>query len=179
MRKISSAAIDSIAEEQTPATPSVRPVHWLLAVGIVIAVFLVYQPAWRGGFIFDDDSSLLENPVLRPGGLAKVWTPGGYLNYWPITYTLYWLESRLWGLNPLGYHLVNIALHAISALLVWRILLALRVPAAMLAAAIFALHPVNVESVAWIAQLKTVLSLMLALVSVLFFLAHEQRGGWG
>jgi tetratricopeptide (TPR) repeat protein len=109
--------------------------------------------------------------------LAKVWVPGGYINYWPVTFTAYWLQSKIWGLNPIGFHLVNIMAHAISALLVWRILVQLRVPGALFAAAIFALHPVNVESVAWISQLKGLLSLLLALVSVLLFLAYERRGG--
>ena len=144
----------------------------------MLAVFLAYQPAWQGGFLWDDDTHLLNNPVLKPGGLAKVWVPGGYINYWPLTFTAYWLQFKMWGLNPIGFHLVNIAVHAVSALLVWRILVRLRVPGAMFAAAIFALHPVNVESVAWISQLKGILSLMLALVSVLFFLAYERQGGW-
>ena len=85
---------------------------WLLAAALVVAVFLVYQPAWNGGFLWDDDLHLLNNPVLKPGGLAKIWVPGSYINYWPLTFTVYWLEFHLWGLQPLGYHLVNIALHS-------------------------------------------------------------------
>ena len=117
---------------------------------MVIVVFLVYQPAWNGGFLFDDDLHLLNNPVLKPGGLGRIWVPGTYVNYWPLTFTAYWLQFKIWGLAPLGFHIVNIALHAAAALLLWRILLHLRVPGAMFAAAIFAVHPVNVESVAWI-----------------------------
>jgi tetratricopeptide (TPR) repeat protein len=149
-----------------------------LAVALVVAVFLVYQPAWQGSWLWDDDSHLLNNPVLKHGGLARTWTPGGYINYWPVTFTIYWLEFQLWGLDPLGFHLVNIGLHALAALLVWRVLATLHVPGAKFAAAIFALHPVNVESVAWVSQLKGVLSLVLALVSMLIFLAEERRGGW-
>ncbi len=149
---------------------------WLFVVALAVAVFLVYQPAWRGGFILDDDAHLLNNPVLKPGGLPKTWVPGTYLNYWPLTFTAYRLQFDIWGLNPLGFHLVNIALHAISALLVWRILLQLNAPGAMFAAALFALHPVNVESVAWIAQLKNILSLLLALLSVLLYLLSEEKG---
>ncbi len=152
---------------------------WLVAAALVLAVFLAYQPAWHGGFVWDDDTHLLNNPVIhRPDGLVWAWTSGVYLNYWPMTFTVYRLEYEMWGLNPLGFHLVNIALHAVSALLVWRILRHLQVPGAMLAAAIFALHPVNVESVAWISQLKNVLSLSLALLSLLFYLRHERSGGW-
>ena len=96
-----------------------------------------------------------ENPVLKPGGWLTTWVPGSYVNYWPLTFTAYWLEYALWGLNPLGFHLVNIA-RARRLGACWcgdpR-------PAAgaggVFAAALFALHPVNVESVAWIAQLKS------------------------
>ncbi len=150
--------------------------EWLFVVALVVAVFLVYQPAWWGGFILDDDLHLANNPVLKPGGLLKTWVPGTYLNYWPLTFTAYRLQFDIWGLNPLGFHLVNIAVHAISALLVWRILLQLNAPGAMFAAALFALHPVNVESVAWIAQLKNILSLLLALLSVLLYLLSEEKG---
>jgi hypothetical protein len=144
---------------------------------LTAAVFFAYLPAWHGDFIWDDDLHLLNNPVLEPGGLLRTWVPGTYVNYWPVTATAYRLQFELWGLRPVGYHLVNIALHALAALLVWRILAHLRVPGAMFAAALFALHPVNVESVAWITQLKNTLSLSLTLLSVLFYLRHERYGG--
>ena len=108
---------------------SLETADLLFVACLVAAVFLVYLPAWNGGFLFDDDLHLLNNPVLRPGGLAKIWVPGGYLNYWPLTYTAYWVEYQLWGLTPLGFHWVNLAGHAISALLLWRILLQLQAPA--------------------------------------------------
>jgi tetratricopeptide (TPR) repeat protein len=176
--KVRSEALGSIGKEEAASARSLAAWDGLLAAALVVVVFLVYQPVWRGGAIWDDDTHLLYNPVLKPGGLAKIWVPGGYINYWPLTFTAYWLQSKIWGLNPIGFHGVNIALHAVSALLLWRILVQLRIPGAMFAAAIFALHPVNVESVAWISQLKGLLSLMLALVSVLLFLAHERQGGW-
>lgn len=167
-------------EEASSATDALRPNRsdWLFAAALVVVVFLAYQPAWNGGLVWDDDLHLKNNPVLKPGGLADAWLKGDYINYWPMTFSVYRLEYALWGLNPLGYHLVNIALHAISALLVWRVLLCLRIPGALLAAGIFALHPVNVESVAWIAQLKNVLSLALGLAAMLLFLLHERHGGW-
>ncbi len=172
-----SDTIDSTAPEDRAANGSIASWDRLFAALLVVAVFLVYLPAWQGGFLWDDDNHLLNNPVLKPGGLAKAWVPGSYLNYWPVTYSVYWLEFTIWGLEPLGFHLVNIAVHALSALLLWRILVQLRVPGAMFAAALFAMHPVNVESVAWIAQLKGILALVLGLVSVLIFLSYEKLGG--
>ncbi len=152
-----------------------RPRDWLIAAALVVAVFLVYQPVWQAGFIWDDDTHLLKNPVLTPGGVFHTWVPGTYVNYWPVTSTAYWVQYQLWGLAPAGFHLVNIALHALSAILIWRILALLRVPGAVFAAALFALHPVNVESVAWITQLKNTLSLALTLLSVLLYLLSESR----
>jgi hypothetical protein len=158
------------------ALAPVRWSDWLLALALVVAVFLAYQPAWRGNFIWDDDLHLLKNPVLQPGGLARTWVPGTYATYWPVTSTAYWIQHQLWGLSALGFHLVNIGLHAVSAILIWRVLRLLRVPGGLLAAALFALHPVNVESVAWITQQKNTISLLLTLASVLAYLLDEEKG---
>jgi protein O-mannosyl-transferase len=150
---------------------------WIAATVLVAAVFLAYQPAWHGGFLWDDDTHLLNNPVLKAGGLLRTWIPGTFVNYWPVTSTVYWIEYQFWGFNPLGFHLVSIALHALAALLVWRVLAELRMPGALFAAAVFALHPVNVESVAWITQLKNTLSLPLAVLSTLFYLLYKRKEG--
>lgn len=128
---------------------------WLLAVLLVILTFTAYQPAWHAGFIWDDDDHLTANTVLSvPYGLSLVWSSVTYSRYYPLTLTTFWCEQKLWGLNPLPYHLVNIALHATNAFLVFFLLRRLRVRAAWLAAAVWVLHPVNVESVAWITELK-------------------------
>ncbi len=149
----------------------------LIAALLIAVTFAAYWPCWYGTWVWDDQVHLLNNPVLRPGGLAKVWIPGGYLNYWPITYTVYWLEFQLWGLQPLGYHLVNLTFHCVAALLVWRVLTRMQLPGAWLAAAIFALHPINVESVAWVAQLKGIISLVFGLLSLLCYLSFERKSG--
>src|SRR5262245_47347208 len=177
----------------------------LVVLLLVVATFVVYVPALRGGYVWDDDLHLLNNPVLQPGGLARIWVPGTYINYWPLTFSTYWLENKLWGVaHPMGFHLVNVLLHSLSALLVWQVLLCIHQHApeqepafeetgqpsratatgattwgALLGAALFALHPVNVESVAWVAQLKNVLSMFLTLLAVLFYLQHERTGRWG
>jgi tetratricopeptide (TPR) repeat protein len=126
---------------------------------LVAITLIAYGPAWRAGFIWDDDAYLTQNPLLTaPDGLRRIWfSLDSPSQYFPLTYTAFYVERALWGLNPVGYHLVNLLLHAANALLVWRLLARLRVPGAWLAAAIFALHPVQVESVAWITERKNVL----------------------
>lgn len=166
---------------ELPAAASADARLWtaggaLFALALTSAVFLAYQPAWHGLFLWDDNLTLLNNPVLRPGGLWRTWVPGSYLNYWPLTFSVYRLEYALWGLDPTGFHLVNIGLHAATAILLWRVLVELEVPGAMAAAAVFALHPVNVESVAWIAQLKNTLSLFLGMLAALLYLRYDRRG---
>jgi tetratricopeptide (TPR) repeat protein len=132
---------------------------WLFGLFLVAVTLIAYGPAWRAGFIWDDDAYLTQNPLLTaPDGLRRIWfSPDSPSQYFPLTYTAFYVERALWGLNPAGYHLVNLLLHAANALLVWRVLARLRVPGAWLAAAIFALHPVQVESVAWITERKNVL----------------------
>jgi protein O-mannosyl-transferase len=126
----------------------------------------------RADFIWDDDDNIVKNLTLHSlAGLRQMWfVPGATQQYYPLMYTSYWLEYHLWGLDPVGYHLLNMLLHAAAAVLFWRLLLRLEVPGAWLAAAIFAVHPVMVESVAWITERKNVLSLVLALLAVLAYL---------
>ena len=134
-------------------------------------VFVTYAPVLTAGFIWDDEENVVTNGTLRTlDGLRQMWlVPQSIQQYYPLMYTSYWLEYHLWGLSPLGYHLVNVVLHAAAVLLVWRLLLRLQVPGAWLAAALFAVHPVIVESVAWVTERKNVLSLSLALASLLCY----------
>ncbi len=153
---------------------SPRLVAALGALGLAAAVAAAYAPAVACGFIWDDDSYLTANPVLRSlDGLRRIWLePGATPQYYPMVHTSYWLEFRLWGFAPAGYHAVNVALHALCAVLAWRVLLALDVPApaAWLAGAVFAVHPVHVESVAWITERKNVLSGVGYLAALLVYL---------
>ena len=147
---------------------SPRNQAWLLGLLLVAATLLAYQPAWHAGFIWGDDEYVTDNPLLTaPDGLKRIWfSLDSPSQYFPLTYTVFRIERSLWGLNPAGYHWVNILLHAANALLVWRLLRRLSVPGAWLAAAIFALHPVQVESVAWVTELKNVLSLFFFLLAL-------------
>ena len=142
---------------------------WLMGVMLVLGTVLAYQPAWHAGFIWDDDQYVTNNPLLTaPDGLRRIWfSMDSPSQYFPLTYTVFRIQHMLWGLTPAGYHWVNIVLHAVNALLVWRLLLRLSVPGSWLAAAMFALHPVQVESVAWVTELKSVMSLFFILLALL------------
>lgn len=150
------------------------------AIIIIVATLLAYVPAMRGEFIWDDDYYVTNNALLKSWeGLQRIWfevipDPSVYSlpQYYPLTHTTFWIEYRLWGLNPAGYHTVNVILHIANALLVWLLLRKLSVPGAWLAGALFALHPINVESVAWIAERKNVLSLLFYLSSLYVYLRY-------
>jgi tetratricopeptide (TPR) repeat protein len=154
---------------------------WLLGLVLVASTVFAYQQVWHAGYIWDDDVYLTENKLLTaPDGLRRIWfsleSPS---QYFPLVYTTFRIERALWGLNPAGYHWVNILLHTTNALLLWRLLRNLRVPGAWLAAALFALHPVQVESVAWITERKNVLMgffFLLTLLSWVRFLERDSAG---
>ncbi len=139
---------------------------------IILLTVVAYLPALRGGFIWDDDSYVTQNPALRSlAGLVAIWLkPGATYQYYPLVFTSFWAEYHLWGLQPFGYHLVNVFLHAVNAVLLWRVLRRLEVAGAWWIAAIFALHPVNVESVAWVTERKNTLSGLFYLLAALAWL---------
>jgi tetratricopeptide (TPR) repeat protein len=141
-------------------------------VGLVLLTLTAYGPVLRAGFIWDDDSHVTTNATLTSlSGLGRIWLdPSATPQYYPLVHTTFWLEYHLWGLDPLGYHIVNLLLHVGNALLLWRLLRRLGVPGALMAAALFALHPVQVESVAWVSERKNVLSTLCYLGSFLALL---------
>ena len=159
------------------------PSAWLFGLFLVVLTLIAYHPAWHAGFIWDDDVYVTGNPLLTaPDGLWRIWfSLDSPSQYFPLTYTTFYVEHGLWGLNPAGYHWVNLLLHAANALLVWRLLERLRVPGAWLAAAVFALHPVQVESVAWITERKNVLMgffFLLTLWAWIKFIEGQSKRPW-
>lgn len=138
----------------------------MLGVLLVVALVAAYETAVRGDFLWDDDLHITANPtIIGPLGLTEIWTTAR-ANYFPLVLTNFWVQHALWGLNPLGFHLVTLAFHVLAALLLWRVLAQLRVPGAWLGAALWALHPVQVESVAWICELKNTQSAVFFLLAI-------------
>jgi len=170
---------------------TLAPSRWIGASILVALVLAAYVPALRGGFVWDDDAYVVENPMLRSAeGLRRIWTDTAATpQYYPLTHTTFWVEYQIWGIRPEGYHAVNVLLHAASALLLWEALRRLRVPGAWLGAALFALHPIQVESVAWITERKNVLSGLFYLSAFLTYLrfarvdddseVSSERRAWG
>ncbi len=142
---------------------------------LLVLTALAYLPALQAGFIWDDDAYVTENVTLRSlEGLRSIWLePEALPQYYPLVHTSFWLEHALWGLAPAGYHGVNVLLHALASILAWRVLARLRVPGAWFAAALFALHPVHVESVAWVTERKNVLSGCFYLAAALAYFRFE------
>lgn len=169
---------------RTDARRGSSPIRtWLFGGVLVIATVFAYQSVWHAGFIWDDDVYVTENPLLTaPDGLRRIWfSLGSPSQYFPLSYTSFYFERYLWGLQAAGYHWVNILLHAANALLLWRLLSRLRLPGAWIGAAIFALHPVQVESVAWITERKNVLMglfFLLTLRAWVEFMEEKSRGRW-
>lgn len=144
---------------------------WAAAAALGVVLLAAYAPALRGDFLWDDDFYVSRNPVLQGAdGLFRIWfDPGANPQYYPLTFTTFWIEHLFWGLDPFGYHLGNVLLHAAGALLLGLLLRRLEVPGALVAAAVWALHPLQVESVAWITERKNTLSGLLAFGSALAF----------
>lgn len=146
-----------------------------LGCAIFLAALLVYIPAMTAGFIWDDDQEITANPSLRSAaGLVEIWAGAKSADYFPLKTTMLWIEYHLWDIHPWPYHVVNILLHGVDAILVWLVLRRLRIPGAWLAGLFFAIHPVHAESVAWISERKNTLSLLFFLLSALAYFRFEK-----
>jgi hypothetical protein len=145
-----------------------------LALLLMAAVFAAYAPALGGGLVWDDSAHITVGALQGWDGLLRIWMePGVTQQYYPVLHSAFWLEHRLWGDSVIGYHLVNAGLHAIAAMLIAVLGQRLEVRGAWIGAFVFALHPVNVESVAWISEQKNTLSLAFALLAALAWLRFD------
>lgn len=162
-----------------PATPSSRwstVFFWAL---IFVAVAAAYSPALHGTLLWDDSGHVTRPDLRSLAGLGRIWVEwGATQQYYPVLHSAFWLEHRLWGDAVLGYHLLNVLLHATAAGLFALVLRRLAVPGAWFAALLFALHPVCVESVAWISEQKNTLSLVFYLAAALCYLRFNADRSW-
>jgi len=162
-----------------PAPVPRRERPWLLFAVLAVAALAAYLPVWHGAPLWDDDAHLTPAALASWTGLGRIWTDFQVTQqYYPIVNTAFWVMNRLWGQNTLGYHLVNILLHALSAFLVAGILRRWSLPGAAIAAAIFALHPIHVESVAWMSELKNTLSGVFYLLAAITYLRFDTDRQW-
>jgi tetratricopeptide (TPR) repeat protein len=147
---------------------------WSFCLILAVVTIMAYNPAWHGQLLWDDDNCTTPLELRSFDGLRRIWfQPRATAQYYPLLYTSYWVQQRLWGDSPSGYHLINLLLHIGCVVLVLKILRFLRIPGAELAAIIWALHPVNVETVAWIAERKNMLSGIFALGATLAYLNFD------
>jgi tetratricopeptide (TPR) repeat protein len=178
------SAKKQIKTKQVSAVPvsEVRPVpaepvsqrDYVLGALLLCAVAVAYFPALNGGMLWDDSGHVTSAALRSIHGLWRIWfEPGATQQYYPLLHTAFWLEHRFWGDSVLGYHLTNVALHALSSFLVVAIMRRLSLPGAWLGGFIFALHPVSTESVAWIAEQKNTLSTVFYLSSALCYLRFD------
>ena len=148
---------------------------WFWSLLLIAFVFIAYSRVFGANFVWDDESHLTRNIcVIGPLGLKEIWTTAQAV-YYPLVLTTFWILHKFLGLNPFPYHLLNVLLHAVSALLLWRTLQLLKIPGAWLGAVLWALHPVMVQSVAWITELKNTQSCVFYLLSILWFLKWQNR----
>ena len=162
-----------------PAAAPWPPETALPAAALLLLTVAAYWPALDGGFVWDDNKFIVEEAAVREwGGLLTIWfNPAAMVesHYWPLLYTSFWLEHKLWGFNPAGFHAANILLHGINSVLLWRLLARIAMPGAWLIAAVFALHPVHAEAVAWIIARKDLLATFFYILAAGCWLRYRER----
>src|SRR5438132_8257306 len=149
--------------------------NWLCGLLLVALVFIAYTRVFNAGFIWDDESHLTKNPcIIGPLGLKEIWTSTRAV-YYPLVLTTFWTLHKFVGLNPVPYHVLNVLMHAGSAVLLWRVSRQLNIRGAWLGAALWALHPITVQSVAWVTELKNTQSCLFYLLSIFCFLKWQEQ----
>jgi Putative Zn-dependent protease, contains TPR repeats len=170
----------SLKSEPAPAgeVPSGHFEIWLLKLLlIVIAGLLVYAPAFHGDWLWDDDQEITQNAILTdPQGLIKIWKGESGADYFPLKSTVQWIYFRGFGTDRTAWHLLNVGLHLVNALLFWKVLARLGIRQAWLGGLIFSIHPILIESVAWVSELKNTLSLPFLLLAMLTWISFDERG---
>ena len=174
------------AETTTPQSGvnfhSRQDVIAFLALGLLVLVCYLPAMLW-GGFVWDDNTYIKVDPVRDVSGLVEIWFSPSAIekesHYWPLVYTTFWLEHKLWGFDPKGYHIVNVLLHLANTFLVWHLLRRMAVSGAWMVAAVFAVHPLHVESVAWVIERKDVLSGLFYLLGVVAWMGFVEKPGRG
>jgi len=161
--------------------PTSADIKLMLRAVLIIAVgFWIYWPALHGDWLWDDRDLIANNALVHdPDGLRKIWfQPTCMFDFLPLKISVEWIEWRLWGEDTLGYHLANVVLHLLSAFLLWRLLLKFGLRHAWLGGLIFVVHPVLVESVAWISELKNTLSLPFFLLAMGAWIDYDAQRKW-
>ena len=136
-------------------------------IGLLVLMLAVYWRAFGYGFIWDNFTHIVNSDVLAsPSGFFRLWTTHSTADFWPLSYSLFWIQKQLYGNDPIGFHSVNLALFFLSGLLIFKLLKKLNVKAAFFIAAIYIVHPMNVEASVWVFQAKTNLANMFGLLSI-------------
>ena len=179
---VATSGFSSVSHPVSGATAQVwRRKDWIIASCLVLVLLLAYYPALHGAAVWDDNNHLTRPDLRSWAGLGRIWFDlGATQQYYPLTHGFFWLEQWVWDDWYLGYHVVNVLLHGLSAVLLARVLRRLEIPGAWLAAALWALHPVQVESVAWMSELKNTLSGVCYFGAALAYLRfdRERSRGW-
>ena len=181
--KIKPGETKAAAPIQKNPDASTGPSHWMKAGQILLiagAALWIYWPVLNGDWLWDDDTLISQNGLIQdPYGIWNIWfTPGDLIDYFPLSASVEWLGWQIWDTDTLGYHLLNVILHTGSALLLWRLFSKLGLRLAWLGGLFFVIHPVMVESVAWMAELKNTLSMPPFLLAMCAWINYEARGQW-
>ncbi|MDD5614048.1 MAG: tetratricopeptide repeat protein [Candidatus Omnitrophica bacterium] len=143
---------------------------------LIILPVLIYSKSVNNGYIWDDDVHIYKNAQIKDfNGLKTIWSKNTTNQYYPLTITFFWLAEKAWGLNPKGYHAMSIVFHIANTLLLFWAVKKLFGPLAFIGALIFAIHPIQVETVAWATEFKNILALFFFLLALLSYLKFDNN----